>query len=84
MKLSVYLSAAVLAAGFAVGSAGVAHAQSDRTLGVECTVAGHIHCGENGPLGGPAYRRGYGHGAYAWYPYHRYHHRRHVHRYYRY
>jgi hypothetical protein len=31
----------------------MAFAQSDKTLGISCTVAGHEHCGETG--------RGYGH-----------------------
>jgi hypothetical protein len=33
-----------------------AFAQSDRTLGINCTVAGHEHCGENGHRGGYHYR----------------------------
>jgi hypothetical protein len=33
-----------------------ASAQSDRTLGISCTVAGHEHCGETGRLYGRHYR----------------------------
>jgi hypothetical protein len=65
MKLIVGISAAVLAAGLLAGSAGTASAQADRTLGVGCTVAGHVHCGEYGT------RYPY----YAYSPYHRHWHR---------
>jgi hypothetical protein len=54
MKLICSLGAAVLALGLLAGTANPAKAQSDRTLGINCTVAGHIHCGENGPIGGSA------------------------------
>jgi hypothetical protein len=56
MKLATaFAAAAVLGLAFASGPAS---AQSDRTLGINCTVAGHEHCGENGPLGGRAHLRG--------------------------
>ncbi len=42
-----------------IGSGNFAFAQSDRTLGINCTVAGHEHCGETGHLGG--YHRHYRH-----------------------
>ncbi len=58
MRCSVLLAAAALAFGLSAGGLGTASAQSDRTLGVNCTVAGHVRCGENGPLGGPAHLRG--------------------------
>jgi hypothetical protein len=44
MKLTIYLSAAALAAGLLLGSTGHAAAQSDRTLGINCKVAGHERC----------------------------------------
>jgi hypothetical protein len=72
MKMTAIIGSAVLAAGLLAGTAGTASAQSDRTLGVDCTVAGHIHCGEDGPIYGSAYgwryrpwRDGYGPYAYA-------------------
>ena len=51
MKLTLWLGAAVLAAGALLGSGQIAAAQSDRTLGINCTYAGHEHCGENGRVG---------------------------------
>jgi hypothetical protein len=51
MKLFLWLGAAVLAAGL-LGSGQIASAQADRTLGLNCTYAGHQHCGENGPIAG--------------------------------
>lgn len=70
MKMTALISSAVLAAGLTAGTAGTASAQSDRTLGVDCTVAGHIHCGENGPIYGSQrwHYRGWraGHDAYAY------------------
>ncbi len=56
MKLTLWINAATLAAGLLAGSADIASAQSDRTLGVNCTVAGHVYCGENGPIWGSGYR----------------------------
>ena len=56
MKLVLW-SLVAAGAGILVAGTQPASAQSDRTLGVNCTVAGHVHCGENGPIGGPAYRR---------------------------
>jgi hypothetical protein len=41
MKLTLWLGAAVLAAGALLGSGHIAAAQSDRTLGINCTYAGH-------------------------------------------
>jgi hypothetical protein len=54
MKLMSWIGAALLAIGLLGGTTYTASAQSDRTLGVNCTVAGHVHCGENGPIGGSA------------------------------
>jgi hypothetical protein len=34
-------------------------AQSDRTLGISCTVAGHQHCGETGGHWGHRHHRHY-------------------------
>ena len=69
MKMTVVISAAILAAGVFAGTADIAAAQSDRTLGINCTVAGHEHCGENGPIGSSydwRYRHWHhGYGAYA-------------------
>ena len=50
MKLIMWLGAAVLAAGALFGSGQIAVAQADRTLGLNCTYAGHQHCGENGRI----------------------------------
>ena len=36
-----------------------AFAQSDRTLGINCTVAGHQHCGEAGGHWGHRHHRHY-------------------------
>jgi hypothetical protein len=52
MKLFYGIGTAALAIGLVSGTANIASAQSDRTLGINCTVAGHVHCGENGPIGG--------------------------------
>lgn len=52
MKLTLLFGAVVLAAGALVGSGQIAAAQSDRTLGINCTYAGHAHCGENGRVVG--------------------------------
>jgi len=52
MKLIVWFGAAVLAAGALLGSGQIAGAQADRTLGLNCTYAGHQHCGENGHIVG--------------------------------
>jgi hypothetical protein len=68
MKLIVATSAAVLAVGMFVGNCEIASAQSDRTLGINCTVAGHEHCGENGRMLGYSHhhwRHNYGAYAYA-------------------
>lgn len=51
MKLTLLFGAVVLAAGALLGSGQIAAAQSDRTLGINCTYAGHEHCGENGRIG---------------------------------
>lgn len=48
MKMSFALMVSILAAGIYASTEGIAFAQSDRTLGINCTVAGHIRCGENG------------------------------------
>ena len=52
MKLIGWFGAALLAAGALIGSGQIAAAQSDRTLGINCTYAGHERCGENGPIVG--------------------------------
>jgi hypothetical protein len=53
--------AATAAGAFALmATADVASAQSDKTLGIGCNVAGREHCGERGPLGGYGMYRGYG------------------------
>lgn len=60
------LAVAVLFVTFGLSAA---FAQSDRTMGINCTVAGHIHCGENGPIfGSSSYgrRHWHGHRAYAY------------------
>jgi hypothetical protein len=72
MKLTFLLGAALLAAGLVAGTGRVAFAQADRTLGINCTYAGHEHCGENGPIYGS--RRLYG--WYGWRHHHWRHHRR--------
>lgn len=72
MKLTCLFGAALLAAGLLVGTGRIASAQSDRTLGIGCTQAGHQHCGEDGPIAGS--RR-----LYAWYRGH-HHHWHHHHR----
>jgi hypothetical protein len=45
-----------LAAGTFLSWSDFASAQSDRTLGISCTVAGHEHCGETGRFYGHRYR----------------------------
>jgi hypothetical protein len=50
MKLFYAIAAALLLG----GTANIASAQSDRTLGINCTVVGHEHCGENGRIWGSA------------------------------
>ena len=52
MKLIVWFGATLLTAGALLGSGQIAAAQSDRTLGINCTYAGHEHCGENGRIVG--------------------------------
>ena len=52
MKLIVWFGAALFTAGALLGSGRIAAAQSDRTLGINCTYAGHEHCGENGRIVG--------------------------------
>jgi hypothetical protein len=42
-----------------MGSGNSAFAQSDRTLGINCTVAGHQHCGETGCHWGHRHHRHY-------------------------
>jgi hypothetical protein len=39
---------AIVAAGLFAAATGPVFAQSDKTLGINCTVAGHERCGENG------------------------------------
>jgi hypothetical protein len=73
MKFTLWISSLALAAGIAAGTAGIAAAQSDRTLGINCTVAGHAHCGESGPIFGS--RRLYN--FYGWHRWHRHHDWRH-------
>jgi hypothetical protein len=38
----------IVAAGSLAAASGPVFAQSDKTMGINCTVAGHVHCGENG------------------------------------
>ena len=47
----------------------VASAQSDRSLGIGCNVAGREHCGERGPLGRYGYRWYHRHWHYSHYGY---------------
>jgi hypothetical protein len=56
MNMTITISAAALATSVFAGTAGTVSAQSDRTMGINCTVAGHIHCGENRPIFGSSYR----------------------------
>jgi hypothetical protein len=56
MKMTFAIGVAVLAAAVLSPTGKSAFAQSDRTLGINCTVAGHERCGETGPIG----RRSYG------------------------
>lgn len=46
------------AAGTLAVATGPGFAQSDKTMGINCTVAGHVHCGENGRAWGGV-RRGH-------------------------
>jgi hypothetical protein len=55
MKMALALSVGVLAAGMFAATWTTASAQSDRTLGINCTVAGHEHCGEAGAIWGRSY-----------------------------
>lgn len=66
MKVAFLLGAALAAASL-LSTAQTASAQSDRTLGINCTYAGHEHCGENGRLFGA---RRYG----LWHHHYRRHH----------
>jgi hypothetical protein len=47
---------AALTIGAGMSWSDIASAQSDRTLGISCTVAGHEHCGETGRLFAHHYR----------------------------
>jgi hypothetical protein len=55
MKKVLLTAVAALTVGMLLSWSDFASAQSDRTLGISCTVAGHEHCGETGR------RYGYGH-----------------------
>ena len=66
MKITVAIGAAILAAGVFAGTGGTASAQSDRTLSINCTVAGHEHCGENGSYGWRHRHWRHRYGAYAY------------------
>jgi len=66
MKLSIVLAAGVLVANVIALQSSTASAQSDRTLGINCTVAGHEHCGEAGPIGASSHRWRHHYGAYAY------------------
>ncbi len=70
MKPALLSGAALLAAGLVVGTGRSASAQADRTLGINCTVAGHQHCGEDGPIFGS--RRWYGWRHHDWRHHRRY------------
>lgn len=59
MRSALLAAVTALISVFIIGSGNFAFAQSDRTLGINCTVAGHEHCGETGHLGG--YHRHYRH-----------------------
>jgi hypothetical protein len=63
MKFTLWISVAVLTTGLLAGAPKIASAQSDKTMGINCTVAGHIHCGENRAMG------------HRWHRYYRHHHR---------
>ena len=62
MRSSTILAVAALGVGVVTATSIPASAQSDRTLGINCTVAGHIRCGENRPIGARWHRgfRAYG------------------------
>jgi hypothetical protein len=67
MKVTIAIGAVILAAVVFGGTSEIASAQSDRTLGITCTVAGHEHCRETGPLGGYHHRHWRHHyGAFAY------------------
>ena len=68
MKVILALAAGALVTGIFALQSGTAFAQSDRTLGINCTVAGHIHCGEDGPSGRSSYRWRQRYGAYDYAP----------------
>jgi len=69
MKLALTIGIAATTTALMAVAPDVASAQSDKTLGIGCNVAGREHCGERGPLGGPGYYR------YGWH--HRHWHRWH-------
>lgn len=55
IRMTLALSVGALAAGMLAATCTIASAQSDRTLGINCTVAGHEHCGEAGAIWGSSY-----------------------------
>jgi hypothetical protein len=59
MKKTLLAIIAGLASLTIMGSGNSAFAQSDRTLGINCTVAGHQHCGEAGGHWGHRHHRYY-------------------------
>jgi hypothetical protein len=56
MRKALLAAVTALTSVVVMSSGNLAFAQSDRTLGISCTVAGHEHCGETGRLGGRHYR----------------------------
>jgi hypothetical protein len=76
MKPAFLFGAVLLAAGLLVGTGRVASAQADRTLGINCTVAGHQHCGEDGPIVGSRRLYAWYGGRHRWRYHHGHHHRR--------
>jgi hypothetical protein len=56
MRKFLLAAVAALTVGTLLSWPDFASAQSDRTLGISCTVAGHEHCGETGRLYGRHYR----------------------------
>ena len=56
LKTTLWMGVTILTFGLIAGAPKVALAQSDGTLGISCTVAGHEHCGENGSVWGRWHR----------------------------
>jgi len=58
-RKALFALVAVLTTVVIMSSGNSAFAQSDRTLGINCTVAGHQHCGETGGHWGHRHHRHY-------------------------